>query len=279
MFLTRNISYNQTQATIAVTYWVIAGGGGAGRDDFFGTRMGGGGAGGILTSTVNIPVNETLTATSIGAGGSYQSSSSTSGNVGNNSVLTSTTLGTITAFGGGQGAGTGGGTNVNGGTGGSGGGGVNSGSGGLGTSGQGNNGAAGDGNQDSGGGGGHSAAANDNNGGAGTNIIYAKTASNLATEMFAYGGGSRSGSAPYSAGTNGDGTAADTGRNTTAGVSGEPYRGSGGRWQGGGGNSGSILIRIPVSHTGYSKSTSYPDATDSNYRYFTLQSTGHSLTL
>ena len=90
MFLTKNISYNQTQATIAVTYWVIAGGGGAGRDDFFGTRMGGGGAGGILTSTVNIPVNETLTATSIGAGGSYQSSSSTSGNVGNNSVLTST---------------------------------------------------------------------------------------------------------------------------------------------------------------------------------------------
>ena len=59
MFLTRNISYNQTQATIAVTYWVIAGGGGAGRDDFFGTRMGGGyeiqDPGGLMPFPIMLP--------------------------------------------------------------------------------------------------------------------------------------------------------------------------------------------------------------------------------
>lgn len=269
------LPYSPGGAGVEITYWVIAGGGGAGRDDSFGTKFGGGGAGGVLTATVSVPTNETLTATTIGAGGSYQTSSNARGNAGNDTTFSSTTLGTITADGGGEG---GGASSQNGGNGGSGGGGAGSGTGGIATSGQGNNGGNSQGGNWSAGGGGKAATGtNTSNGGAGINIIYAKTNQTLATEMFAYGGGSRQGASPYSAGLNGDGTSSDTGRNTTAGVSGEPYRGSGGRWQGGGGNSGSILVRAPLANTAYSTSGTVIVATDSNYRYFTMASTGSAI--
>lgn len=249
-----------------IEYWIIAGGGGSGRDDSFGTAFGGGGGGGVITSTATIPVGETLTATAIGAGGAYQSSSSLRGNQGNNTVFSSTTLGTLTAIGGGSGGGrSSAGTNRNGATGGSGGGGSGTGSAGSGTSGQGNNGAAGGGGNNAGGGGGYSAAGSGTNGGAGINLLAAST------QMYAFGGAARSGSYPYSFGTNGDGSVGNSGRNT-AGQDGEARRGSGGRWQGGGGNSGSVIVKVDSSISVSFSGTSF--YTHGSYRYYQIHSTG-----
>ena len=260
---------------VVIEYWVIGGGGSAGRDNTNGTAFGGGGGGGILTGTVTISSGETLTATTTGQGGNYQTSANIGGNPGGNTTLTSQTLGTLTADGGGGGGSLGA---QAGGNGGSGGGGSGSGLGGTATVGQGFNGGNSAGGYWSAGGGGYLAAGLSINGGAGINLTYAKSNNVLATEMFSYGGGSRQGTYPYTAGTNGDGTASSTGINTTAGVSSEPYRGSGGRWMGGGGNSGSILIKAPIANT-YTSTGGIIIATDSNYRYFTLTGTGSTLTI
>lgn len=254
---------------IEITYWVIGGGGGAGRDDSFGTKFGGGGGGGIITSTVFVPSGETITATAIGAGGQYQTASSARGNPGGNTVLTSPTLGTLTAIGGGEG---GGANSQAGGDGGSGGGGAGSGVGGAATPGQGSNGGDSAGGNWSAGGGGYSAAGSSVNGGAGLNIQFGSS-----TLMYSYGGGSRAGASGYYAGLNGDGTSADTGRNT-ANYNHEPGQGSGGRWQGGGGNSGSIIIRAPYpeSTAGWSGTTHVQHG---NYRYYKITSSGGYVTI
>ena len=89
--------------------------------------------------------------------------------------------------------------------------------------------------------------------------------------MYSFGGGSRAGGGGYPAGLNGDGTSASTGRNT-AGQNQEATRGTGGRWQGGGGNSGSIIVKVDSSiSVSYSGTSAYSQG---SFKYYLLHSTG-----
>jgi len=117
-----------------VEYLVVAGGGGGG------SGLGsGGGAGGFLTGYIDLASNIQYSITVGNGGNGGASGSPNNGTSGTNSVLSGSGLSTITAVGGGYGAGIG--STTNGGSGGSGGGGGwDDASGGTGTLGQGNNG-------------------------------------------------------------------------------------------------------------------------------------------
>jgi len=179
-------------SSVTATYLVVAGGGGGNSDS-----PGGGGAGGLLTGTASL--NPTLSYTvTVGAGGAYTAN-------GANSVLSGTGITTITATGGGRGAGAVGSYVAgNGGSGGGGSGGA-SGASGTGVSGQGF--AGGTGNFSSpytgGGGGGASAVganagANGGNGGAGT-------ASSITGSSVTYAGGGGGNGGLGSGGSGGSG--------------------------------------------------------------------------
>ena len=117
-----------------VEYLVVGGGGGGG------SGLGsGGGAGGFLTGYIDITSNINYSITVGNGGNGGAAGGANNGTAGDNSSLSGSGLSTITALGGGYGAGIG--STTNGGSGGSGGGGGwSSAVGGAGTSGQGNNG-------------------------------------------------------------------------------------------------------------------------------------------
>ncbi|MCX5792529.1 MAG: hypothetical protein NTY45_10030 [Elusimicrobia bacterium] len=232
----------------SVDYLVVGGGGSGGG----GWQGGGGGAGGLLTGSLTITAGaKTVTVGAGGTGGGTPSASS-----GGNSTFDS-----ITATGGGYGAGEpmGGGQNpANGGSGGGGSHGALSGPAfvGTGIAGQGNNGGQGisDGTAPGyyiGGGGGGAGAA-------GQNALYAKggdggagIANSISGSSVYYaggGGGSRRGGTAGAGGTGGGGNGGTTGANGTANTGGGGGAGNGSNGTGvsGSGGSGIVIIRYPI---------------------------------
>jgi hypothetical protein len=244
------------QQSLTVDYLVVAGGGGGGGTAAGDYAAGGGGAGGYLTSIGGSAVSVTATNYSItvGAGGAGTSGRA-NGTAGSDSVFNS-----ITATGGGYGAGGAGSGALAGGAGGSGGGGRNLGAGGAGTSGQGFAGGAGNNNADTypgGGGGGAGAvgqqgnASGNNYGGIGlsTNSTWATVTGTGVNGYYAGGGGG----GIYTGGSNNGG---GTGGGGAGGIdanatNGSPLSGGGGggsgstsvAHNGGSGGSGVVIIR------------------------------------
>lgn len=229
-------------STMSVDYLVVGGGGGGGS-----TNGGGGGAGGYLTgSSFSVTGASALTVT-VGAGGAGGASGGSTGASGSNSVFSS-----ITASGGGAGAG----LNLNGGSGGSGGGGAGGAttSGGAGSAGQGYAGYGGTPGQVGGGGGGASAAATSKNGANGIQTTIGGT-----TTYYAGGGGggtnSGAGGDALVAGVGGLGGGATGYNQASSGVplAATPNTGGGGGGSGGNGSysaggtggSGIVIIRYP----------------------------------
>jgi hypothetical protein len=220
-----------TTNVYGASYLVVAGGGGGGQ--------GGGGAGGFLTGLVTLNAGTTYTVT-VGAGGTGNISSPTSGS--NSSV---TFASTVTATGGGAGGNNG---SSNGSSGGSGGGGAYTGTAGAGTTGQGNAGGTGNngsgGGYNSGGGGGASAVGGSTttagvggNGGAGT-------ASSITGSSVTYAGGGGGGAAT-TPGTGGSGGGANGSTNGTA-AAGTANTGGGGGGNQGSGGSGVVILSVPT---------------------------------
>jgi hypothetical protein len=238
-------------------YLIVAGGGSGGKNN-----AGGGGAGGYLTnysvSTITLTGGEVYTVT-VGAGGASQTTSSTNGNAGSNSVLSGTGIATITAIGGGAG-GTG---TSQGGSGGSGGGNgyfVTS-SGGSGTVGQGNDGGSGGANPpEYGGGGGGGAGAVGGNGTSSTGGNGGVGLSNSITgsaTFYAGGGGGSANSTPASAGAGGNGGGGAGAAQSNNATSGTANTGGGGGGAesatSGAGGSGVVILRVPTAN--YSTTT------------------------
>jgi hypothetical protein len=238
-------------------YLIVAGGGSGGKNN-----AGGGGAGGYLTnysvSTITLTGGEVYTVT-VGAGGASQTTSSTNGNAGSNSVLSGTGIATITAIGGGAG-GTG---TSQGGSGGSGGGNgyfVTS-SGGSGTVGQGNDGGSGGANPpEYGAGGGGGAGAVGGNGTSSTGGNGGVGLSNSITgsaTFYAGGGGGSANSTPASAGAGGNGGGGAGAAQSNNATSGTANTGGGGGGAesatSGAGGSGVVILRVPTAN--YSTTT------------------------
>jgi hypothetical protein len=233
-------------------YLVVAGGGAGGSD-----HGGGGGAGGLLTNfggsaiTLNPGIVYTATVGSGGTGHGGPGSQST-GDPGNNSVLSGSDITTITATGGGGGGQYNGVAGLDGGSGGGGGAGNPGGAGGAGTSPQGNNGGTGGPysapNYAGAGGGGAGAVGTDGgtqpDGGAGSSNSITGSA-----VFYAGGGGGTSDNTPGSGGTGGGGAAGKPGPGTsgTANTGG----GGGGCQQPdttGSGGDGVIILRVPTAN-------------------------------
>jgi hypothetical protein len=244
------------QQSLTVDYLIVAGGGGGGGTAGGDYAAGGGGAGGYLTSIGGSAVSVTATNYSItvGAGGAGTSGRA-NGTAGSNSVFNS-----VTATGGGYGAGGAGSGALAGGAGGSGGGGRNLGAGGSGTSGQGNSGGAGNNTADTypGGGGGGAGAAGaagnssgNNYGGIGLNInsTWATVTGTGVSGYYAGGGG---GGIFTGGNNNGGGTGGGGAGGIDANATnGSPLSGGGGggagstsvAHNGGSGGSGVVIIR------------------------------------
>ena len=264
-----------------INYLVVAGGGSGA-----GSTAGGGGAGGLLTGNASIVPGLTYTIT-VGAGGSG-AAAQTAGNSGSNSSFTPVS---VTAIGGGKGAGTSAGATFSGATGGSGGGGggysagggiPNSGNGYAGTVGQGNAGGNyyNDNYPGGGGGGAGSVGANatasaSGNGGIGISSLISGSA-----VYYAGGGGGGSSGASGTGGTGGGGNGRNDGAsiNATAGTV-NTGGGGGGGWTyasggGGAGGSGIVIISYP---TGYKLATAtgtYTQTTSGGNYIFTFTGSG-----
>ena len=247
-----------TPQTYTAEYTVLAGGGSGGKGE-----GGGGGAGGLLTNfggtAINITPGTTYTVT-VGSGGVAQTSTSTSGNDGLDSVLSGSDITTITSIGGGAGTS----QNVAGNDGGSGGGGSGNfppSSGGSGTAPQGNDGGQGIGGTQGGGGGGGGLGGVGSNatnspgkgGDGGTNGTNSITGSSV---DYAGGGGGGSNGGAASAG---GGATGGIGRDGGVGESASANTGSGGGGthtgaNSGAGGSGVVILRVATAD--YSGTTS-----------------------
>lgn len=233
-------------------YLIVAAGGGGGGSTT-GAEGGDAGAGGMLTGELGaLTTGEVLTIT-VGAGGVGGVSGGGNGSVGGNSVLLSS-MGTLTAFGGGLGGGGNssapGGNAGNGGSGGGGGGGTTNGLAGTGTVGQGNNGADAPGGGAGAGGGGKGGAAV-----AGTSGVGA--ANNITGAYVTYAAGG------VSIGGNGTDGAANTGN----GGAGQQQLGTGGT-----GGSGVVILRVLT--TEYSGITTGAPTVTTDGLYTILKFTG-----
>lgn len=233
----------------SVEYLVVAGGGGGGGTSSYDTAYGGGGggAGGFRTASGYAVTPGNSYTVTVGAGGAGGATGANPGSQGGNSVFA-----TITATGGGYGAGRD--SNMAGGSGGSGGGGVRNGNGGSGTSGQGYDGGRGATNYLSGGGGGASQAGGDatataagkggdglsssisgspvtyaGGGGGGSGITYGGAAGGS-------GGGGAGGALPVNDGADATGYGSGGGGGTCA-------QSGGGATAGGAGSSGIVIIK------------------------------------
>jgi len=229
------VSYNivsentDSSSVFPMEYLVVAGGGGGGA-----SNGGGGGAGGFRTGTLTGVTTGGCYTITVGAGGAGTT------NEGNGNKGVDSAFATITATGGGYGAGGSGG--AQGGPGGSGGGGTTQGGpGGPGntpatTPSQGNNGAAGSPNFGQGGGGGGGA------GGAGAaGAGGAGLTSTISGSSVTYAGGGGGTSSPNTGGSGGGGNSGVNGTTNSGG--------GGGGWTGttvGNGGSGIVILRHPT---------------------------------
>jgi hypothetical protein len=270
-----------------VEYLVVAGGGGGG-NAFQGANGGGGGggAGGVLAAANFSVASGTALTVTVGAGGSGAAVPAASGNLANGTAGSNSVFSSITATGGGYGAGI---VGAAGGSGGSGGGGCQGGAGGAGTSGQG---FAGSGSSagspytpGSGGGAGSVGVYNGYGSAAGTGIVTSITGTQVLI-----GGGGCGGAygftpvsyAPAGGGNGGDSTVNGLGQSTgfagTAGTGGGGGGGtSGSSRTGGGGNGGSriVIVRYPLNNAAPAMVTGSPQVSYANgYQIYTWTSSG-----
>ena len=270
-----------------VEYLVVAGGGGGG-NGFQGASGGGGGggAGGVLSAGGFSVASGTALTVTVGAGGSGAVVPAAGGNLANGTAGSNSVFSSITATGGGYGAGV---VGAAGGSGGSGGGGCQGGAGGAGTSGQGFAGsgssAGGPYTPGSGGGAGSAAVYISTGSAAGTGI-----ATSIAGTRNLIGGGGCGGaygftplsSAPAGGGDGGsalvNGIGYGTGFAGTAGTGGGGGGGtSGGNRTGGGGNGGSgiVIVRYPQNNAAPAMVTGSPQVGYANgYQIYTWTSSG-----
>lgn len=226
---------------IDVDYLVVGGGGGGGRQSVT-NGAGGGGAGGVLTGSVEISANQTVT---VGNGGNGATAASTNGAAGSSSSLGAIAV----ASGGGYGAGANAATGGNGASGGGGRGAATGTAGGSGTGGQGSNGGTGESAAARGGGGGGGksgtgATASSGGGNGGAGLEWPASSGTF------YGGGGGGGAISGSAGTGGSGVGgagglAAAGSNATANRGGGGG-GSGSTGNGGNGSAGTVVVRYIV---------------------------------
>jgi hypothetical protein len=253
----------ETPQTYDAEYLCIAGGasGGSGNG-------GGGGAGGLLSNyggtAIALNPGSVYTVTVGGGGSATPFPPKSNGNAGSDSSISGTGISTITAVGGGRGAGNLGSPN-NGGNGGSGGGGGNTGSGGSGTSPQGNDG--GNAVPTSAGGGGGAGGVGGNGSSPGGGGAGGSSANNSITGgAVAYAGGGGGGSQDSGGGGSGGGGGASNGRVNPASSSAADANsgsGTGGTNDAttGAGGSGVVILRVAASdYTGTTSGS--PTVTD-----------------
>ena len=242
--------------TYSLEFLIVAGGGGSGE-----IRGAGGGAGGYVISNPSLPVGSALTVT-VGAGGS----AGLPANSGSNSSITSPSLSSIIAYGGGFGASANQGTD-DGANGGSGGGATDSGTAGAGNTpalspSQGNNGGTGGSVPGYGAGAGGGAGATGGNGSGSTGGAGgAGTASSITGSSVTRAGGGGGGAYSVGGGTGGPGGTGGGGNGNGGGAGGAGTANTGGG-AGGGGNpstgsasGGSGVVIIKVATADYSSTT------------------------
>jgi len=249
----------------AIEYTVIAGGGGGGGGEWHNSGGGGGGAGagGMIVGSQTVPREVTSWSVTIGAGGAGANQGNNNGANGSHS-----TLGSLTAIGGGGGAGDQRGAS-SGGSGGGGGG--DSGGAGSGTSGQGNSGSHHGAGRRGGGGGGKGASGSSRNGGSGYTW-------NGASYAGGGGGGSGQDSGRGTPGSGGGYGSRSGGYGSANGTHATAYTGGGGGGQGGraqtssgyNGGSGKVIIRYAGGTIATGGSISY----SGGYTYHTFTSAG-----
>jgi hypothetical protein len=241
-----------TPQPYSAEYLVVAGGGAGGSD-----HGGGGGAGGLLTNyggtAITLSGGQVYTAT-VGSGGSGTTSAST-GDPGNNSVLSGSGISTVTSTGGGGGGQfnpAGGVAGLDGGSGGGGGAGNPGGAGGAGTSPQGNDGGTGGAYSlpyYSGAGGGGAGAVGDNGGAKPDGGDGSSNSITGSAVTYAGGGGGTSDGTPGDGGSGGGGASGKPG----AGTPGTANTGGGGGAaqtpdNTGSGGSGVVILRVPTAN-------------------------------
>ena len=276
--------------------WLLIAGGGAGGNS--GWLAAGGGAGGYQTSTTSLTSTGSGSVT-VGGGGSASATSgyeTSAADSGNDSSISFPSISTITSTGGGGGGATGYSGHYAGEDGGSGGGAVanTSASSGSGTSGQGYDGGDCLANYRAGGGGGASEAGEDGYsiGGAGGDGLSSSITGSAVTRGGGGGGGAAGG--PGTAGTGGAGGAGGGGRGFSYGTTNYPAAGTANTGGGGGGGhagtythgqaggSGLAVLRWQFQAAVYveisvdSSITIEEDSTDSDYKYFVVDSTTSS---
>tara|TARA_R100001510_G_scaffold57600_1_gene66373 strand:+ start:1295 stop:2581 length:1287 start_codon:yes stop_codon:yes gene_type:complete len=235
----------ETPQTYDAEYLCVGGGasGGSGNG-------GGGGAGGLLSNfggtAIALSPGSSYTVTVGGGGSATPFPPKSNGNAGSDSSLSGTGIATVTALGGGRGAGNLGSPN-NGGNGGSGGGGGNTGSGGSGTSPQGNDGGTAVPTSAGGGGGAGGAGANGSSPAGGGN--GGSSANNSITgSSVAYAGGGGGGTQDTSGGSGGGGGASNGQKNPSGSSAADANSGSGtggcNDATTGAGGSGVVILRV-----------------------------------
>jgi len=262
VFTTTGISYFTASNNITVSYLVVGGGGGGGK-----YYSGGGGGGGLLTGTFTATQGTAYTVT-VGAGGAgYSASSVGIGIKGCNSVISGSGISTITAIGGGYGAGTDSG-GVAGGPGGSGGGagGVGSATGGSATSGQGNVGGNSGGTSGAGGGGAGSAGGGSGGSSAGAGGSGVTSSITGASVIYAGGGGGSAGN-PGAGGPGGGGVGATDATPSSNGTTNRGGGGGGGSSVRDGGSGGPGIVVLSYVYTASTVVTTINSSSAIAYAY------------